>query len=116
MNTFGFILKEERERLGLSQTEFSEACGVKRVAQGNYENNKRNPDAAYLIAAAKLGVDVSYLITGVRMSPITPLYGIVNNADEAEILAEYRKGNEETRDIVRYILTKYSNRKRKPSP
>ncbi|EDJ8984714.1 transcriptional regulator [Salmonella enterica subsp. diarizonae] len=112
MNSFGFKLKEERERLGLSQTEFAEACGVKRVAQGNYENDKRNPDAAYLMAAAKLGVDVNYLITGVRM---TSPYGVVNNADEAEMLAEYREGDEAARDIARYTLAKAAARKRQAS-
>ncbi|EBA1658002.1 XRE family transcriptional regulator [Salmonella enterica subsp. enterica serovar Oranienburg] len=112
MNSFGFKLKEERERLGLSQTEFAEACGVKRVAQGNYENDKRNPDAAYLMAAAKLGVDVNYLITGVRM---TSPYGVVNNSDEAEMLAEYREGDEDARDVARYTLAKAAARKREAS-
>lgn len=112
MNSFGFKLKEERERLGLSQTEFAEACGVKRVAQGNYENDKRNPDATYLMAAAKLGVDVNYLITGVR---ITSPYGVVNNADEAEMLAEYREGDDDARDVARYTLAKAAARKREAS-
>ncbi|EOZ4487318.1 helix-turn-helix domain-containing protein [Salmonella enterica subsp. diarizonae] len=112
MNSFGIMLKEERERLGLSQTEFAEACGVKRVAQGNYENDKRSPDAAYLIAAAKLGVDVNYLITGVR---VTSPYGAANTRDEAEMLEEYRAGTEAARDSARYTLTRSAvgERKRK---
>lgn len=64
--SFGSVLREERERLGLNQTAFAEACGVKQLAQSNYENDKRKPDASYLLAAARLGVDMNYLFTGVR--------------------------------------------------
>ncbi len=62
----GMRLAEERKRLGYSQTEFSEAAGSGRASQVNYETGKRFPDAEYLEAAAKLGVDVQYVLTGVR--------------------------------------------------
>lgn len=55
----------------MNQTEFAIACGVKQLAQSNYETDKRNPDSAYLVSAARLGVDVTYLITGIR-SPEQP--------------------------------------------
>lgn len=67
--TIGYRLREERNRLGLSQTEFANACGVNQVTQSNYEKDKRNPDSLYLAAAAKLGVDVNYLITGTYSTP-----------------------------------------------
>lgn len=35
-------------------------------AQQNYEYGKRHPDTRYLEKAAALGVDVQYVITGVR--------------------------------------------------
>ncbi|EBR3877704.1 helix-turn-helix transcriptional regulator [Salmonella enterica subsp. arizonae] len=110
--SFGSVLREERERLGLNQTAFAEACGVKQLAQSNYENDKRKPDASYLLAAARLGVDMNYLFTGVRM---TSPYGVVNNADEAEMLAEYREGDEAARDAARYTLTRVAARKREAS-
>lgn len=113
MNSFGVRLKEERERLGLNQAEFAEACGVKRVAQGNYEKDARSPDATYLVAAAQLGVDVNYLITGVRIATTTAPYGTVNTPDEAEMLAEYREGSEEARDIARYTLKRAAGKDRK---
>ena len=62
--TFGERLREERERLGLSQTAFAEAGGVQKRAQINYEKADRLPDAAYLAAIAAIGVDVLYVITG----------------------------------------------------
>jgi transcriptional regulator with XRE-family HTH domain len=66
-------LREERERLGLSQTEFGQIGGVKKVAQINYEKGVRQPDAAYLAAIAAAGVDVLYVLTGQRSAaPTSP--------------------------------------------
>lgn len=61
-------MREERERLGLSQAKFAEACGVKRTAQTTYETGERSPSAEYLQAAGRIGVDVPYLLTGLRTS------------------------------------------------
>lgn len=66
MEGFGKRLKEERERLGMSQVEFATACGVKRTAQYNYEANERHPDIVYLGGAMAAGVDMGYLLTGSR--------------------------------------------------
>ena len=66
MNSFGSRLKEERVRLGMSQEAFGEAGGVKKVAQYNYETDKRAPDAYYLQKLRALGVDVNYLFSGSR--------------------------------------------------
>ncbi|WP_404472962.1 LexA family transcriptional regulator [Vreelandella venusta] len=66
MNSFGSRLKEERVRLGMSQEAFGEAGGVKKVAQYNYETDKRAPDAYYLQKLRALGVDVNYLFSGTR--------------------------------------------------
>lgn len=62
----GRRLLEERERLGMSQVAFYEACGVSKKAQFNFENDHNLPGGAYLIAAATLGVDVAYVLTGQR--------------------------------------------------
>ncbi|MFG0460786.1 helix-turn-helix domain-containing protein [Pseudomonas sp. yb_1] len=63
----GERLKEERERLGLNQTEFAALAGASKNSQYNYEKGERSPDANYLAAAAKQGVDVLYVVTGVRL-------------------------------------------------
>lgn len=62
----GRRLVEERKRLGMSQAAFFTACGVSKAAQYNFESDVNLPGGAYLIAAAALGVDVSYVLTGVR--------------------------------------------------
>ncbi|TAN50297.1 MAG: XRE family transcriptional regulator [Methylococcaceae bacterium] len=66
MEGFGKRLKEERERLGLSQAKFAEACGVGKTAQYTYEKGARQPDFSYLDAAEKLGVDTEYVMRGTK--------------------------------------------------
>lgn len=64
--TMSARLREERERLGLSQSDFGAQAGVGRKAQSNYESGERAPDAKYLAAMAERGVDVLYVLTGLR--------------------------------------------------
>jgi len=66
MNSIGARLREEREALGVNQTDFAQIGGVQRRAQVNYEAGDRSPDAAYLAAVAEAGVDVLYVLTGRR--------------------------------------------------
>lgn len=67
MENFSERLKEERERLGMSQAKFAEACGIGKSAQYSYENGGREPPLSYLRAAEKLGVDTLYVQQGVRI-------------------------------------------------
>lgn len=54
----------------MSQEAFGEAGGVKKVAQYNYETDKRAPDAYYLQNLKELGVDLKYLFDGIRSDGI----------------------------------------------
>lgn len=63
--TIGDRLKEERSRLGLSQTDLGAAGGVGKTTQINYEKGTGSPDAKYLSALAALGIDILYVVTGV---------------------------------------------------
>lgn len=76
-------LKEERVRLGRSQSEFAEIAGAHRKSQGNYESGERAPDAAYLEAIAAAGADVQYIVTGVRSD-------MALSPDERELLTLFR--------------------------
>jgi transcriptional regulator with XRE-family HTH domain len=69
MNNFGDRLREERVRLGMNQTDFAQAGGVTKGSQFNYEAGHRAPDLAYLAAVSALGVDVQYVVTGIRQTP-----------------------------------------------
>lgn len=64
--TLGDRLREEREKLGMSQSNFGELAGVTKASQINYEKGVRNPDTSYLLALKEAGVDVCYLLTGMR--------------------------------------------------
>ncbi|UQY37315.1 helix-turn-helix transcriptional regulator [Pseudomonas fulva] len=67
LSTIGERLREERDRLDLSQTAFAELGGVQKRAQINYEKDDRHPDAGYLAAIAAANVDVLYVLTGERL-------------------------------------------------
>jgi len=83
-------LKEERTRLGMSQTRFASIAGVGKTTQINYESGSRAPDMDYLAAVARFGVDVQYVITGIRSAAsLTP--------EETVLLEGYRGLDAETR-------------------
>ncbi|ENY4566698.1 helix-turn-helix domain-containing protein [Salmonella enterica subsp. enterica] len=111
----GDRLREERERLGLSQDELATTASITRKTLYNYENGVRSPDAEALAVWNELGMDVYYVVTGMRLNSKESPYGTVNNADEAEMLAEYREGDDDARDVARYTLAKAAARKREAS-
>ncbi|WP_186289481.1 helix-turn-helix domain-containing protein [Methylomonas koyamae] len=84
MSNFGDRLKEERERLQLSQSAFGDIGGVRKQAQLHYEKGERFPDSNYLAAIANSGVDVAYVLTGQRTqnAAVTPM--------EVALLDNYR--------------------------
>ena len=61
---FGERLADERRRQGLNQTDFAALGGVTVKTQVLYEKSERVPDANYLAAVARHGVDVLYVLTG----------------------------------------------------
>ena len=62
--TVGARLLTERKRLGLTQIEMAERCGVSQWAQLYFEKDRNLPGGAYLIAAHYIGVDILYVLTG----------------------------------------------------
>lgn len=85
----GARLREERERVGLSQPEMGEAGGVTKLTQLNYEKGDRMPDAAYLsVLHETLGIDVSYILTGQRAP--TPEGTVTVSQEEKALLENYR--------------------------
>ncbi|WP_068634923.1 helix-turn-helix domain-containing protein [Thauera butanivorans] len=75
----GTRLREERERLGLTQ----DALGVTPQSQRKYEKGESTPGADYLAMFAALGADVLYILTGQRtVGELAP--------DEAALLDNYR--------------------------
>jgi transcriptional regulator with XRE-family HTH domain len=109
MNELGYRLTQERIRLGLNQTDFSEKAGVSRTSQVNYETDKRTPDANYLMAIASIGVDVLYLLTGQRTpGKLLPKELVAVNSDEAILLDNYRHLSEDSKRNVQAVNSAFA--------
>lgn len=65
-NSLAKRLKEERKRLEMSQKEIAQKVSVNRETWSRYETAKMLPSTNVLMAAKKLGLDVSYVLTGER--------------------------------------------------
>jgi len=100
-------LREEREKLRMTQADMAEAGGVKPQAVSLYEAGKRSPDAKYLERVATVGVDVGYVLTGQRsqpaLSPLTP--------EENALLDNYKQADEAGRAAARRVLDALAQRK-----
>jgi transcriptional regulator with XRE-family HTH domain len=93
MSSIGSRLRQERERLGHSQSELAELGSTTRKTQFNYETDARRPDADYLAAIAAVGVDVLLVLTGSSEGvPPTPL-----TVEEQELLDHFRKAPDAVR-------------------
>jgi transcriptional regulator with XRE-family HTH domain len=88
---FGERLKAERKRLDLTQQAMADACGVSKRQQLYYEADQW-PGGAYLAQAAKLGVDVGFVLTGARAAAGSP--------EEGLLVAAYRSATPEVKRIV----------------
>lgn len=64
----GLRIREERERLGLTQVQAAEATHVSRRAYMDYESEAFSPSIEWLSRFAKLGVDVDFILFGRRSS------------------------------------------------
>lgn len=85
-------LKEERERLGLSQTAFAALAGASKHAQINWEKGVASPNAEALAAWSENGLDVLYVVTGKRsvdagnvLTPSQAKWAALSPADQAVI-------------------------------
>lgn len=100
MNELGKRLKSERIRLGLSQSDFASAGGVRSNALGQYEAGKRVPRADFLFRVASFGVDVHYVLLNSRICPASDLL----TEDESRLLSHFRLVGTEVRTSVLCIL------------
>lgn len=61
-------LKQERKRIGLSQTNFCDAIDTALSSYVKYEQGKRSIPADKLLGLEKTGADVCFILTGRRTS------------------------------------------------
>ena len=63
-NSVGDWLREERQRLGLSQVQLAKRIGVTERTAVAYENGRTTINFQALLKMAAIGIDVSYLVHG----------------------------------------------------
>lgn len=86
-------LKEERERLKLTQADMAERCGVSREIWGKYERGQAVPGGEVLFTLAQVGADVHYILTGQRSTVALP-------NREAALVDNYRATDERGKRII----------------
>lgn len=99
----GARLKEERERLKLSQTAFGQLAGITRNAQGMYESGERMPDGMYYRSIAKAGADVMYILIGENSD------SAALSAREVALLDNYRASSADVQKGISYLLAQTGN-------
>jgi len=82
--SIGERLRQERERLGLNQTNFAAIAGATKKTLFSWEHGKTAPDGFQLARLAEEGVNVNYVLTGDREP------GHVTDAAEQVLLDRYR--------------------------
>ncbi|WP_448632814.1 MULTISPECIES: helix-turn-helix domain-containing protein [Pseudomonas fluorescens group] len=97
----GERLREERERLGLNQTEFGALGSVSRGTQKAYELGTNSPDLRYLASLEEAGVDTAYVLSGRR--ELLSEGGLT--AIESRILENYRSLSESDQASVERLTT-----------
>ena len=95
----GNRLREERERLGLTQPVFAELAGAKKRTLIDWEKDVSSPTAVQLGQLAAAGADVLYILTGQRSQPVPPAQELPRQ--EQEWLALYRNSSEEVRAALK---------------
>lgn len=100
MKGLGPRLREERERLGMTQRVFGDIGGVEPNAQGKYESGERMPRADYLAALATRGVDALYVLSGERTP--APLESLT--AEESGLLGAFRRLPAADKAALRHLL------------
>jgi len=82
----GARLKEERDRLGYTQPVLAEYAGVSKRTVVDWEKGVSSPTAVQLAKLSEAGVDVLYVLTGLR----TVFAQEALNSQERVLLDNYR--------------------------
>jgi transcriptional regulator with XRE-family HTH domain len=94
MPPLGERLKEERERLGLSQTNFAKIAETTKKTVFSWETGKTAPSGFQLVSLAAAGVDTHYILTGTRnVGDLTP--------EEVALVDNFRNSPEVGKEAIR---------------
>ncbi|MHC6226371.1 helix-turn-helix domain-containing protein [Pseudomonas sp. X10] len=102
MSGLGARIREERERLGMTQRMFGDIGGVEPNAQGKYESGERTPRVDYLAAVAARGVDALYVLSGAH----TPALLESLSQEEGQLLDYFRRLPSTDQAVVWHLLAR----------
>lgn len=96
----GSRLREERIRLGMTQADFADFGTVAKRTALEWEQGKTSPNAVFLAAASRQGVDILYVVNGVRLSDTNT----APPADEQAIVEAWRALSPEHKRLASRLL------------
>lgn len=96
--SIGERLREERERLGLSQPKFAAIAATTKQTLFSWESGKTAPDGFQLAALAEAGMDVLYVLTGRYAGGVKPAPSL--SSAERTVLDLYRGASKERQAAV----------------
>lgn len=91
---FGNRLKTERKKLGLTQAQAAEKCGVSARMWGDYERNVSQPKAEQLFLFKNAGINIDYVMTGMLSEKTFKQPENSLTDKELELLALFRQASE----------------------
>jgi transcriptional regulator with XRE-family HTH domain len=107
MKLVGSRLADERERMLLKQPDFADLGGAKRASQSSYENGKSPFGIDYLLKLEAHGVDIGYIVTGVRAAGLA-------DALEKSFLSDFRRLDTNGKEAVALVLVALLNARTSP--
>lgn len=99
MKSVGRRLREDRGRLGWSVETFAERSGIHPTSVGNYERGERAPNAALLLVWHDIGIDIGYVLVGVR-------WGASVGPDEQYLLDRFQRLDDAERSIIMALISR----------
>lgn len=93
-------LRQERDARGLTQDAMALKVGVSKRSYCAYEAGETAPSAKLLAALAEMGIDVSYLLTGVRVGGAAPAEPPLAR-DEEILLDNYRNSPPDAKAVIK---------------
>ncbi|MCP1571807.1 transcriptional regulator [Herbaspirillum rubrisubalbicans] len=97
LTILGDRLAEERGRCGHTQKSVADQLEITARTQIKYEIGETAPDAYYLHGLGEIGIDVTYVLTGVR--------GVTPSQEESELLSCFRGVDAAMRSALVQLLT-----------
>lgn len=95
----GLRIKEERERLSLTQQGVADSIGVAKRTFIDWEKDRTSPTAVQLSALSQIGMDVLYVVTGQRSSAVL-VHQSEQNRRQSALLDNYDNTDEAGKKII----------------